>query len=143
MFIIDYLSKNYIMLAELIGLLLLLRVSVYLHKRTLVFTRITVFLILLSSILIYVEDWTSTFETLSIWRPILTAIIYSIQPVILIIIMYITSPMRRELLLLLLIPLAAYVIWKKDGEPLEDYLPIITPEASGRICLTYFSDSTC
>ncbi len=97
------------MLAELIGLLLLIRVSVYLHKRTLVFTTITVFLILLSSILIYVEDWTSTFETLSIWRPILTAIIYSIQPVILIIIMYLTSPMRRELLLLLILPLAICV----------------------------------
>ncbi|MBO4631593.1 MAG: diguanylate cyclase [Lentisphaeria bacterium] len=95
MFIIDYVAKNFVMLAELAGLTILLGISVHVQKRTVVLTRIALCLILISSILIAVEDWTASFETLSIWRPILTAAVYSIQPFILLMMMLITVPQKR------------------------------------------------
>ena len=140
MFIINYCTHNFVMLAELAGLSILLCISVHVQKRTVVLTRIALGLLLISSIFIAVEDWTSTFETLSIWRPILTAAIYSIQPFILLMMMFITAPRKKSQIWILIpavvsVPLyftsqwTHFVCWFTDanhynGGPLS-YLPYI------------------
>ena len=83
MFIIDYIAENFIMLAELLGLWILLGISVHLPARSIKYTKVAIILILLDSVLFNIEYWTRSFETLSIWRPILSYTIYSIQPLIL------------------------------------------------------------
>lgn len=105
MIIIDYLADNYVLIAELIGLLLLLGISVYARKRMKIFTRLAVFLVLLSSILINIESWVSAaYDTYNVWRVVLTTVIYVVQPVILIVIMQIATPIKYKQLILLLIP---------------------------------------
>ena len=110
MVILDYITNNYILIIELIGLLLLLSISVYVQKRTIRFTRIAVILIFLSSLLITVESKISyidgTWGIVNIWRPLLTTAVYILQPLIIIIIMQITTQLKKKYLLLLLIPVA-------------------------------------
>lgn len=98
MSIMDYITENYVMLAELLGLCILLQVSVHVPRRTIFYTRIATGLLFLDSVLYNVELWTRDFETLSLWRPILTAAIYSLQPIILLIGMQITAPLTKRFL---------------------------------------------
>ena len=95
MFVLKYIASNFVMLAELVGLWVLSGISVHVTKRTLVYTRASVLLLLLDSVLFNVEVWTQSFETLSIWRPILSYSIYALQPVILIMMMQITAPIKK------------------------------------------------
>ena len=108
MFILDYITKNYILIIELIGLLLLLSISVYVKKRAVYYTRLAVILIFLSSVLVFVESKLSfideVWSIVYIWRPLFTTFVYILQPLILIIMMQITSPLNKKLHFILLIP---------------------------------------
>lgn len=98
MFILNYLSTYYIMLFEMIGLIILLHASVHVSRRAVRLTAISVFLLFVNSLLYSAEQWTQTFETLSVWRPILTYTIYSLQPIILIVVTMITMrPNKKQL----------------------------------------------
>ena len=80
---IEYLADNYVMFFELVGLLIVLFISAHTPKKIKFYTRLTIALLFLCSIITVFEKWTQTFETLSIWRPILTACKYTIYPLIL------------------------------------------------------------
>lgn len=124
--VLDYLLNNFVMLAEILGLSILLSVSVHVHKRTVLLTRIALLLLFVSSIMIYAERWTQNFETLTIWRPILTAAVYSIQPFILLMMMYVTLPQSKARLWL--------------GLPAVLSIPVyFTSQWTGLVC--YFSES--
>jgi len=70
--------------------------SVHLPKRMIRWTMASVLLLITATTLIRVEYWTHSFETLSVWRPILTAVVYMIHPLILIALMQITAPFRKK-----------------------------------------------
>ena len=96
MWFLNYITENFVMLAELIGLIIMVQLSVHVPQRTIFYTRIVVILLFLDSVLYNVEAWTHTFEKLSPWRPILTATIYVLQPVILLVSMQITAPLKKK-----------------------------------------------
>ena len=96
MFIIDYITANYILLIEIAGLWVMSFISVHLSKRTVYYTRIVTVLLLLDSVLYNVEAWTQTFEEYTVLRPILTACVYTLQPVIMIFLMQITVPLKKK-----------------------------------------------
>ncbi len=104
--IIKYITENYIMLFELLGLIIMLQISAHIPARMKRNTFAVIIIIFITSIAYNVELWTQSFETLSPARPLLTAFIYSIYPLPLICIMQLTSETRfsKTKLLLLLIP---------------------------------------
>ena len=102
MTVLDFITSKYVMLMMLLGLLLLLRVSIHVSGRMAGFTRAALLLILLSSVLIYLELFTQQRDTLSVWRPILTSCVYTLQPVIIMMILWITTPMEKKQLALLI-----------------------------------------
>lgn len=93
------------MIYELAGLVILLlvgaHISVKMKRRTLIAV-----LLLFTELICYVaERWTQTFTVYSVLRPLLTATLYSIYPLIIIVIMLITSTnMSRKTFLIVLIP---------------------------------------
>lgn len=92
----NYFLENFILLFELVGLLLLSFISAHLNRSTKNMTRIAILVILLESIATYVELWTQSFETLSLARPMLTALKYSLYPIVLILCMQIISPIAKK-----------------------------------------------
>ncbi len=109
--ILDYIAPNYIMLMELLGLFILLRSSIHVSGRRAAFTRAALLLILLSSVLIHLELLTQQYETLSPWRPFLTACVYTLQPVIVMMILWLTTPTEKKQLWLLIPQLAAVPLY--------------------------------
>ena len=106
MLVINYIVNNYAMLFELVGLLIVLRVSIHLSEPIRKQTRLAVILLIAETLIFTLEAWTQTFSQMSLLRPMLTACLYSIYPVILICMMQITSTekLTRRGVLLLLIP---------------------------------------
>ena len=102
----DYLTENFEMIFELVGLLIMLGISVHIPDKLKTYTRITVALLFAESLAFHFEEWTQTFEKLSALRPILTAVVYSLYPLILIALMQVTTRgnQSKKKLLLYLIP---------------------------------------
>lgn len=103
---VQYIMDQYTMLFQLVGLLIVLGISAHISDRTKRLTRIVVVLLFAESLSVFLERWTQTLETLSIARPLLSAFVYSIYPIILIMVI---SLIEREKLpwkkiLILLIP---------------------------------------
>lgn len=102
---LDYITENYGMLFEVIGLIIMLSISVHISKKMKIFTIAAVSLMFIETIVFHLEKWTQTFETLSIARPLLTATLYSIYPIILILMLGITAgTMSKKVFWLLMIP---------------------------------------
>lgn len=91
MVILDFILSNYVMIFELIGLLIMLRISAHISARMKRLTVAVVVLLLVESALFRIEAWAETFETYTALCPILTSLIYSVYPVILILVMRITT----------------------------------------------------
>ncbi len=102
----ELIIDNYGMIFELIGILIMLAVSVHITESKKRHTAVIVVLLFLECVCFYLERWTQTFETLSVFRPLLTAAVYSLYPVILIVLTKITAPktLPRWLQILLLLP---------------------------------------
>ena len=140
--IIEYFLENYTMLYELVGLLVILGVSAHLSQRMKKLTLTVVILLFLESVVFSLERWTQTFEKLSILRPLLTACLYSLYPLILMTLTLLTETngfSRRSLFLsipwMVCVPLFFFsqwthlVVWYHEdnhfaGGPLR-YLPYI------------------
>ena len=88
---LSYILENYNMLYELIGLVVILGVSAHLSARMKKLTVIVVGLLVLESVIFSLERWTQSFETLSIARPLLTACLYSLYPLILMVLTLLTD----------------------------------------------------
>ena len=90
----EFFTGNYAMFYEWVGLLVMLGVSVHISPKMKRQTRIVVALLFAETLFFYLERWTQTFETLHVLRPLLTAAVYSIYPVIMLLVMQITSTGR-------------------------------------------------
>ncbi len=94
--IIKFITDHFIMLFELIGLLILLGISVHTPKRTRQMTLAVIILLFSLAVLFEIEAYTQTFETLSLFRPMFTACIYTFYPLILIITTQLTAEMKLK-----------------------------------------------
>ena len=115
---VHYVLENFTMLYELLGLVVILGVSAHLSQRMKKLTITVVILLFLESVVFSLEQWTQTFERLSILRPILTAILYSLYPVILMALTLLTETNganRRTLLMaipwMISVPLFFFSQW--------------------------------
>lgn len=88
---VEYILENFSMIYELIGLVVILGVSAHLSERMKKLTVTVVVLLLIESAIFSLEKWTQTFEKLSLLRPILTACLYSLYPLILMIMTLLTE----------------------------------------------------
>lgn len=102
----DFFLENYILLFELIGLLIMLEVSVHISRTMKTQTLAAIGLLFAETLLFSLEKWSQTFETLSLLRPLCTAALYSIYPMIVTLLMQIitTHEFSRRNLLILSIP---------------------------------------
>ena len=93
---IKYVTDNYVMLYELLGLLIILLISAHIPVLMKKYTRMAIILTLASSMVHVLEAWTQTFETFSGWRAFLTATKYTLYPLILWMLVEIVSIVLRH-----------------------------------------------
>ena len=99
MSIVSLALSNYIMIAELLGLWVMLDSNVHLKKRTITVTRIVIILIFIEAVFWAVERWTREIGNLSVTRLILTPTIYLLHPVIVLVIMETAEFIKKNRLL--------------------------------------------
>ena len=93
---------NYIMIAELLGLWVMLGSNVHLSKRTITATRIVIILIFLEAVCWAVERYTRDIGYLTTTRIILTPTIYLLHPIIMLGIMDMAEFVKKRRLLMYL-----------------------------------------
>ena len=91
-FLVDrfIIQKNYVIFFEFIGVLVMLGISAHVPPRMKRLTFTGILLLFIELVVYTVELWTQDFETLSLARPLLTAVKYSIYPYILFVLTMIT-----------------------------------------------------
>ncbi|MBR6326844.1 MAG: PAS domain-containing protein [Lachnospiraceae bacterium] len=94
--------NNYIMVAELLGLWVMLGSNVHLKKRTIMATRVVILLIFAEAICWGVERYTREIGYLTMTRILLTPTIYLLHPIIMLGIIDMTESMKKHRLLLYL-----------------------------------------
>ena len=100
--LLEYFIDNYVMLYELIGLFAILGISTLLSSRMKRLTISIVVLLLLESVIYKLERWTQTLTHLSYFRPFFTATLYTMYPLILMLLILLTETdnfSRRSLVL--------------------------------------------
>ena len=94
--------NNYIMIAELLGLWLMLKSNVHLKARTIRMTRVVIIMIFAEAMLWAVGRWTSELDHLTVARIIITPTVYLLHPVIILGILDMTEFMKKYRLYLYL-----------------------------------------
>ena len=94
--------SNYIMIAELLGLWVMLESNVHLNKRTITATRIVIILIFTEALFWAIERWTREIGYLTYTRIILTPTVYLLHPIIMLGIMDMAEFVKKRRLLLYL-----------------------------------------
>ena len=84
MSLVHLLLDNYVMVAELLGLWVMLGSNVHLSRRTINATRIVMILIFMEAVCWSVERWTRELDHLTAARVILTPTIYLLHPLIMV-----------------------------------------------------------
>ena len=102
MSIVPLILNNYIMVAELLGLWIMLGSNVHLKKRTILATRVVMLLIFTEAVFWCVERWTRELDHLTAARIILTPTIYLLHPLIMLGIMEMAELLKKERLWLYL-----------------------------------------
>ena len=94
---VKFIANNYVMFFELIGILIILRISMHVSSRTKRYTIGTVILLFIAFVLQNVELYLHQFTGVEIWRFLLTAAKYSIYPFIIICILLVVIPHEFKL----------------------------------------------
>ena len=102
MSVVSLILSNYIMVAEMLGLWVMLDSNVHLKKRTITATRIVIILILTEALCWGVERWLREIGYLTWTRIVLTPTIYLLHPVIMLGIMDMAEFVKKRRLLLYL-----------------------------------------
>ena len=89
--LLEYIIDNYVMLYELIGMIAILGISTLLSSRMKHLTISIVVLLLLESVIYELESWTQTLSHLSYFRPFFTATLYTMYPLILMLLILLTE----------------------------------------------------
>ena len=100
--ILSLLLSNYITIAELLGLWVMLDSNVHLKKRTITVTRIVIILIFTEAVLAAIEHWTRGLDHVTLTRIIITPTVYLLHPLIMLGIMDMAEMVKEHRLLLCL-----------------------------------------
>ncbi|GEM_PF-368048 len=100
--VVSLVLSNYIMIAELLGLWVMLGSNVHLKKRTITATRIVILLILTEAVCWGVERWTRELDHLTYTRIILVPTVYLLHPIIMLGIMDMAGYFKKHRVLLYL-----------------------------------------
>ena len=100
--ILSLLLSNYITIAELLGLWVMLDSNVHLKKRTITVTRIVIILIFTEAVLAAIEHWTRGLDHVTLARIIITPTVYLLHPLIMLGIMDMAEMVKEHRLLLCL-----------------------------------------
>ena len=94
------------MFLELIGMLIILRISAHISKRVKILTLVVIILLAFQTLIFNLEKYVQTFDHYTILRVIFTALQYSIYPIILLIFMLIIieEKMSKLRFILILLP---------------------------------------
>ena len=95
MAVLNFIADNYVMLFELLGLLIVLRISAHISPRMKRQTCVVVALLFLETVIYTLERWTQTLPRYTVARPLLTAAMYSIYPAVLICLTQLTATWKR------------------------------------------------
>ena len=102
---IEYLLNNFDLLYVLVGIIILSMLSVHIPKQMKTYTFIAIALLFVETVVFHLERWSQTFETLSLLRPMMTASLYSLYPLIMIVLTRMTATKHIRLRFwLLMIP---------------------------------------
>ena len=102
---IKYLLNNFGLLYVLVGIIILSMLSVHIPKQMKTYTFIAIALLFVETVVFHLERWSQTFETLSLLRPMMTASLYSLYPLIMIVLTRMTATKHIRLRFwLLMIP---------------------------------------
>ncbi len=96
MSVISLILANYILIAELMGLWIMLDSNVHLKRRTIKVTRIVIILIFAEALFWGIERWTREIGHLTFIRVILTPTIYLLHPIILLGIMEMAEFLKKH-----------------------------------------------
>ena len=100
--IVSLLLSDYIMIAELLGLWIMLGSNVHLKRRTIKTTRVVIILIFTEALLSAIERWTRGLDHLTYARIILTPTVYLLHPIIMLGIMDMAEFVKKHRALLYL-----------------------------------------
>ena len=100
--IVSLLLSDYIMIAELLGLWIMLGSNVHLKRRTIKTTRVVIILIFTEALFSAIERWTRGLDHLTYARIILTPTVYLLHPIIMLGIMDMAEYMKKDRILLYL-----------------------------------------
>lgn len=89
--LLEYFIDNYVMLYELVGLFAILSISTLLSNRMKKLTISIVLLLLLESVVFRLERWTQSFTEMSYLRLFFTATLYTMYPLILMLLILLTE----------------------------------------------------
>ena len=92
--VLNFITENYVVLFEFVGVLIMLGISAHVPSRMKRLTFTGIILLFVELIVYTVELRTQDFETLSLARPLLTAVKYSLYPYILFVLTMITVKSR-------------------------------------------------
>ncbi len=107
----DYFLNNYVMIFELVGLLILLEIGVHITDQISRMTLAVVILLFFESLFYHLDEWLKTLEYLHPYRPVLNGCMFTIYPLILLLVMQLTlsKKLTRRGIILLLIPEAVSI----------------------------------
>ena len=91
---LNFITENYVVLFEFVGVLVMLGISAHVPSRMKRLTFTGILLLFVELVVYTVELWTQDFQTLSLARPLLTAVKYSLYPYILFVLTMITVQSR-------------------------------------------------
>ena len=102
----EFILDNYVMFFELIGLLIVIEASVHITSEMKKKTLAAVLLLFAETLFFVIERWSQTFDHYIVLRPMMTACLYSVYPLILIFLMQIIANRRlkKKLILFVMIP---------------------------------------
>lgn len=98
--LLDFFIDNWVLLIIAIGFFMVSQMNVHMKRRMVGLMRLSMLLLLLLAAVDYLELWTASFSHPTVWRILLSAIGYSIRPVI--ILLVITTLHGRHNMMILL-----------------------------------------
>ncbi len=126
--LIDFLCDNWALLGIFVGVYLVSRLIVHMDRRMSFLMRLSILLLLLLAIADYVESWTSHFPVYTIWRGLLSALGYTLRPLVLLVLLAMLRGRQKPVVVLpavinaLLCFVSVFTGWVFYFDPPNDFV---------------------
>ena len=96
--ITDFLIDNFILLVMMCGMFIITLFDVYLNRSMIIMLRAVLLMILALVIFDRIEEYTGNLEYFTYWRTILSVLCYTLRPAIVMMLIFIVSPVKSKLI---------------------------------------------